>query len=65
MPKKINHLKIILQLYIYIYIYIYNTTVEEINVLIDGDRSLLGKLSSPRKMGLYSNPGPVDLAGPT
>jgi len=26
---------------------------------------LLGKLSSPRQMGLYPNQGPVDIAGPT
>jgi len=26
---------------------------------------LLGKLSSPRQMGLYSNQSPVDLVGPT
>jgi hypothetical protein len=26
---------------------------------------LLGKLSSPRQMGIYLNQGPVDLAGPT
>jgi len=27
--------------------------------------ALLGKLSSPRQMGLYPNQGPVDIAGPT
>jgi len=27
--------------------------------------ALLGKLSSPKQMGLYPNQGPIDIAGPT